>query len=439
MLAKEIPLGHSRPEPTTTGADPFSLRSSAAHLRGSGITAFVTGTVIYQAGRLVLSIVAARILGPEAFGDWVLVMLVVVYLNAAGLGITNGLGRQLPFLSGAGELHEARHVASVATGATVVSGLGAALLGAAITVPLMPGRWHPVTALLVAVAAALQHPFLLQQVLFRSWFAFRQAAVQLATLGVVVLVGGLALVGFGLNGLLLSQVVTYVVAIGLGLRLLPETPWPSWDWPTARGLMSIGFPIMLAGLMYGLLTTLDRWLAATFLDRASVGYYGLVGIALSGMLIIPQLLSQQFYPRMAFAHGAGHSARDLLGLARSQGLMAGAVVGGLAVCTGVGAFVVIPLALPEYSPAVVPLVIALLGMVVYAFGSGYGNLLNTIGAHRRFLAVQTAAVGVNLVLGVSFLSSGAGLEAIAVASAAGMTFYSIMLRRTAAKAAALAP
>lgn len=191
-----------------------------AELRGSGIGAFAAGTIVYQTGRLALSLIAARILGPETFGDWVLIMLLVIYLNATGLGITNGAGREMPFLAGAGQGVEAKRVADVATGATVVSGMVAGLAAALLAALLLGGRMDGIVLLLIGLAAALQHPFLLQQVLFRSWFAFRSAALQLTLLGVVVLISGVALVIYGIAGLLVSQIITYVVAIGLGVMLL---------------------------------------------------------------------------------------------------------------------------------------------------------------------------------------------------------------------------
>lgn len=419
-------------------AAPSMARRAMAELRGSGIGAFAAGTIVYQTGRLALSLIAARILGPETFGDWVLIMLLVIYLNATGLGITNGAGREMPFLAGAGQGVEAKRVADVATGATVVSGMVAGLAAALLAALLLGGRMDGIVLLLIGLAAALQHPFLLQQVLFRSWFAFRSAALQLTLLGVVVLISGVALVIYGIAGLLVSQIITYVVAIGLGVMLLPHLPRPIWDLAAVRPLIAVGFPIMLAGLMYGFLTTIDRWLVATFLDRADVGYYGLVGIVISGLLLVPQLLSQQFYPRMAFAYGQGQSRIELLHLARTQGALAGVAVAAIAAMTAAAAFAVVPIALPEYRPSLVPLLVALVGLVGYAFGSGYGNLLNTVGAHRRFLLIQTVALIANVALAVALLAAGFRLEAVALASALGMGLYSIMLYRTATAAAAAA-
>lgn len=423
------------------------LRQAEGHRAGAGrpergvsqrsTAAFVVGTVVYQAGRLGLSLVAARALGPQVFGEWVLISLLIVYLSAVGLGVTNGAAHQIPFRTGASDTPAAMRIADVATGASLLAGLSSGLLAIAVcsVVLIEP----PLTTLaLVGLAAALQHPFLLQQVLFRSWFAFGRAAAQLVGLGGVVLVSGVALLPFGLNGLLVAQCVTFMVAIAAGSWLLPHRPRPRLDRQTLRILIGIGFPIMVAGVAYGFLTTIDRWLVASFLTRADVGYYGLVGIVLSGLLLLPQLLSQQFYPRMLFAHGGGSHHRELLHIAHRQGLVAGTVVATSAALTVIGAWMLVPIVLAPYLPSLVPLTVASLGVVAYAFASGYGNLLNTVGLHHRFLVIQAIALCLNVGLAVGLLSAGMGLWAVATASATGMVAYSMMMHRAAAAAASSA-
>jgi len=400
--------------------------------------AFLVGTLIYQAGRLGLSLIAARALGPQIFGDWVLISLLIVYLSAVGLGVTNGAGHQIPFRAGAGDAISAQRIAEVATGASVLAGVGAAVVAVAICAVILPNP-SPATLALVGVAAALQHPFLLQQVLFRSWFAFGRAAFQLAFLGGVVLLGGIALLRYELDGLLMAQIVTFLVAVVAGSVLLPIQTRPRLDRATLHMLVRIGFPIMLAGFTFGLLTTLDRWLVASFLTREDVGYYGLVGIALSGLLLLPQLLAQQFYPRMSFARGAGVPHGELLSMAHRQGLLAGALVAGLAALTVVAAWAFVPLVLDNYRESLLPLTIACIGVVAYAFASGYGNLLLAVDFFRRFLAIQVMAAGLNLALGIGFLSIGMGLPGVAAASAVGMAAYSMMLLRAATSAAAPRP
>ena len=396
--------------------------------------AFFGGTFVYQSGRLALNLLAAKVLGPEIFGEWVLISLLVVYLTATGLGVTNGAGHQIPFHAGAGDLPTAKRMASTAAGASLFGAAAAAALAVGLCALFLVDP-QPTVLALAGAAAALQHPFLLQQVLFRSWFAFERAAVQLAGLGGVVLLAGVALLRYGLVGLLAAQIITYLAAAVAGLWLLPYRPWPVLDLRGSRVLAAIGFPIMLAGLLYGLLTTIDRWLVACFLTREDVGYYGLVGIVLSGLLLIPQLLSQQFYPRMSFAWGGGSSRIELMKMAHRQGVIAGLMVGSFTILIVATAWLLVPSLLAAYKPSLIPLTIASVGVVAYAFGSGYGNLLNTVGAHRRFLSIQAIAVGASVALGVALLALGLGLPAVGGSSAAGMILYTVLAYRAATASA----
>ena len=245
----------------------------------------------------------------------------------------------------------------------------------------------------LGIAVFLQQFFLLQQVLLRSRFRFRSAAAQMTVLGVATILFGLPLLTFGLIGLAVSQVLVYVVALAMAGRLLGGIPRPTWDPVIARRLVSVGFPIMLAGLLFGLLTTIDRWLVLIYLDRVQVGYYGIVGITVSGLLLLPGIVSQQYYPRLAFAYGAGQGGEALLALASRQSLISGGLVGVAAIAAAFVAVIGIPRFLPAYETAVVPLLVTLVGLGIYGLGAAFGDLLNTIGAQRRYLADPGACPG----------------------------------------------
>ena len=396
---------------------------------GSGdFAAFATGTLVYQGARLLLSLVAAAVLGPEVFGVWTLFVLVVLYSNFASLGITNGAGREIPYLLGASQPDAARRVEGVTLLATCAFGLAAALL-ALVVGPIILG---PETAdlslvLALSVAVLLQQFYLLQQVLLRSRFRFRSAAAQMAVLGGATILIGLPLLTFGLIGLAVSQVVVYVVALAMAARLLGGIPRPMWDPDIARRLVYVGLPIMLAGLLFGLLTTIDRWLILIYLDRVQVGYYGIVGITVSGLLLLPGIVSQQYYPRLAFAYGAGRGGEALLALASRQSLISGGLVCIAALAAAIVATLGIRRFLPEYQEAVVPLLITLIGLGIYGLGAAFGDLLNTIGAQRRYLAIQALVLAIDVALSVALLMSGLELVGVAIALTVSMTIYAVLL------------
>jgi O-antigen/teichoic acid export membrane protein len=403
-----------------------------ALLRGDRATValFGLGTIAYQGGRLILNLLAAAILGPVLFGTWVLLSLLIGYSGSLSLGIVNGANREIPFLSGAGRHAEAERVEDVALTASI----GGAVIAVALAViigPLLITGEVETTWIAVALfggALAFQQFFALQQVLFRSRMRFRAAAMQLLILGVAIPIIGAPLLTFGLEGILSAQVLVFLVALGLGTWLLPRVPRLTWDGALARRTAGIGFPIMVAGLVAAVRTTTDRWLVLAFLGRVEVGYYGLVGVVMGGLLVLSGIVSQQFYPRLAYAHGEGRSGAELLAMAGRQNLYAASLVAAAAAPAAIGGWFLIPVVLPEYQPAVVPLMIVLAGVVLASASSGFGNLLNTVGAHRRYLAIQTLGLAMNVGLATSLLIAGAGIVGVAVAAAVSMTLYSLILR-----------
>lgn len=404
---------------------------AARHLGVAGI-AFAGASVAYQASRVGLNLVAALTLGPEMFGVWVLIQLVVQYSNFLSFGTTSGANREIPYLRGAGQTERADYVHRVAVAATLATGALAAclvLVAAPWLVPLTPPLRDDVAALLAA-AVFLQQLFILQQVFFLANFRLGSAAVQYSILATVVLAFGLPMtLAFGLPGLMVAQIATFVVALAVGQVLLRHTPrFPAFDIPAVRHLAAVGLPIMTAGLLFGILTTIDRWIVLSLLGLKAVGYYGIVGTVISGLLLIPSVLGQQFYPKIAYAYGRNEPRAALLQLAREQNLIAASIMAAAGLAVSVAAMLGIPRFLPAYTPAVSPLLLAVAGLVTYGASCGYGNILNAVRAHRLYLSVQAIAVLVNFSLciilgGVARL----GLVGIAAGVSSSMALYSVML------------
>ena len=391
---------------------------------------FGLGTFIYQAGRLAINLVAAAVLGPTTFGTWVLFTIALQYLAILSFGVPNGAGREIPYQLGAGRSRAAELAEDVSLTATLGTGILAGVAGFVVAlVVLEPSTPNLLlTAGLLAAAILTQQLFLLQQVLLRSRLAFKAAAFQLAVVGGVVLVAGLLLVQFGVAGMTGAQVASQVAALALAGRLLRRRPALRWDNDVASRLVAVGFPIMLAGLAFSLLTTVDRWLVLAFVGRDAVGVYGLVGIAVSGFLVVATVVGQQFYPRIAFAFGEGRSGTELLAIARQQGSLAVVVLGVAIIPTLAVAWLAIPALLPDYEAALGPLTISLFGVLVYAVSSGFGNLLNSVGAQRQYLAVQLVAILADIAMAILLLRAGFGLVGVATATALAMAGYSLLLR-----------
>jgi O-antigen/teichoic acid export membrane protein len=412
---------------------------SATRLTEDDLFTFAVGTALDQGGRFVLNVVAASVLGPVVFGTWVVLSLLIQYSNFLSFGIPQGAGREIPRALGARDGERADRIEDVATAGTVLTSLlGAGL--AALLAPLVLGpsdaAISPASVVLFVLVVMLQQFMVLQQVLFRSRLRFRPAAVQLGAQGTAALIaGGLFLaLGSGLDGLLLARVAIGLVAILLVSRTLARVPRPHWDSGQMSELIRIGAPMLIAGILVVLLVTVDRWIVLLALGDEAVGQYGLVGLVVSTLVLVPNLVSQLRYPRLAFARGEGQSPEMLGRLARSQGVLAGSLTALASVAAAVAAIIGIPLLLPAYEPAMEPIIIVLVGMTAYAFASGFGNLLNLLDRQRRYLQVQLAALLINVGLAIALVRAGLGLNGVALASAIGLTSYALLLRIAASAA-----
>jgi O-antigen/teichoic acid export membrane protein len=181
---------------------------------GWDLPLFATATALDQGGRLALNLIAAVVLGPETFGTWVILTLLLQYAVFLNLGVTNGAGREIPRLLGSSRPAEAAHIEDVAAFGVGLTGVGGAIVLTGVAAVMTDGL-DPATLVLFAVAVLLQHLFLLEQVLFRSRLRFRPASVQLAAQGAAVLIVGVLLLaaGFGIAGLLIARVTVVVVAL----------------------------------------------------------------------------------------------------------------------------------------------------------------------------------------------------------------------------------
>ena len=188
----------------------------------------------------------------------------------------------------------------------------------------------------------------------------------------------------------------------------------------------MGFPIMLSGLMGNLFYTTDRWVASGRLDVSAAGSYGLASLIASAVLLVPTVVAQQQYPRLAMLYGGGATATKLREAARNQSLEAA----GASVITAVGvcafSLFIIPHILPAYVAATAPAMILSFGIAALAGGIGYGNLLVVIGALWAYLVLQLSCFVIAVLLMWLGCGFGGGVG-LAVGFAAGQAITTAVL------------
>ena len=392
---------------------------------------FSLSTGAYQISRLIVTLVAARWIGPDGFGVWNVLYLFLVYGVLVTLGVPSGMNREVPMLKGRGR----EDLAHTAANVTLWFVLGTSLLGAfATALILSSGLITKVSATsLVAMVVLFLTWYVYQyfQMRLRATIQFRQMTIQQFVFAGLLPVVVLPMTsGFELSGFIGGQALVAFLAILVILRISSFQIEFQFDRSILRRLMKIGFPIMSAGLLFALLTSIDRWVILRYNGVEALGQYTLAILSVSILSLLPAVISQQLYPRMAFLYGSTGEKRSLLPIVLRQSLASmGVTLPLIAV-----AFLLMPFFvetfLPDYSAGIRAARVILVGLAFLPLTGGFGNYLNTVGRQVIYLAIISAAILLNLGLDILFVKNGMGINGVAMGAAITYFIYSLTLITT---------
>ena len=413
-----------------------------AFLRESA--SYAASTAAEQGSRLVTGLVVAGMLGPERWGYWFLLNLVLSYGALLHLGTLNGMNREVPAALGREEPERAVRLERVTLGALLASVCGAALLLAALSAwPAVREALPPRDGFLMLGLLAAHQLYAFVTMRGRSRMRFGLVSRQQAFFAVLhplFAVGGAW--AWGLSGFIVGQALAYLVTVATTSRGGWGLPRPELSVQEWRALVGVGLPIMLVGVVHTFFTTVDRWIVVRFLGVEALGHYSLAVMTVSAVRLLPQVFGQQTYPRMAFAWSSRRDAAELRRLGARQSSLTFASAALVSVPAAVLAPVVVHAWLPEYAPGLGALLVALSVPFATGVGRGYGNVLNVIGRQSVYLTSILGATAVNAVASLALVGP-LGLTGVSLGTALGFLALSLGLLgfggRALARAAEEAP
>ncbi|MGB2894896.1 MAG: oligosaccharide flippase family protein [Anaerolineales bacterium] len=389
---------------------------------------FSLSTGAYQISRLVVTLVAARWIGPDDFGIWNALYLILLYGVLINLGVPSGMNREVPILTGRGREDLAHIAANVTFWFVLVTGLLGALATVLILSNGLVATLSTASVVAMGVLFLAWHVYQYFQMRLRSTIQFRLMTIQqFVFAGLFPLIVLPMTNRFKLSGFIGGQALVAFLAILVIYRISSFQIEFQFDWSILRGLLKIGFPIMMAGLLFSLLTSVDRWVILRFLGVEALGQYTLAILGVGILALLPAVISQQLYPRMAFLYGSTGEKRSLLPIVLRQSLASTGITFPLIAAT----FLLMPFFvetfLPDYVVGIRAVRIVLVGLAFIPLGGGVANFLNTVDKQVYYLMVLAGAVLVNLGLGVLLVNRGWGLSGVAFSAAISYAFFTIAL------------
>ncbi len=352
---------------------------------------YTAASVFNGACGVAANFIILRLVPPADMGIWQAALLVQVYGAFVQLGVTNGLGRDLPLALGRGDQAQAQQLAATTMAWARICAIAVAAIGLllAILYPFQSLSWR-VAFLANFLVVALQpyNGFLLG--LYRSANSFQKLA--LATLfnsiiqsGTLVFVVWWGLWGLGVRAILVAGLVLIPMHLWRPIRAQPRLHRTHFI-----SLLRTGLPLLLLSYAATQVLALDRSFLALAAPTETLGRYALITYIYTGMLLVPTSLGHYVYPQMSYRLGKSGRPPALWEIAWKS-FVAILLLTLPVVLVGFWAlWKVVPWLAPEYTAAVQPAAVALVGAWLYG-GVIAANALNSVKAWRSLIALIVVA------------------------------------------------
>jgi O-antigen/teichoic acid export membrane protein len=377
---------------------------------------------------MVRGLLLANILGPALFGLWTLVKVILFYSNLVGLGSVEAYNREGPFFRGGNQQERTRTIEE-----NVFSFL---LVGAAVAMVILAAVGMGIRLSgdpLKGAVVILLGPVILLQQLYQFCLVKMRSERQVARYsGVEGMFGALSLtltvgLGFfwGLYGALGGLIGSYaLLLVYLRFKGVFVQRW-SLDPGVIRGLIRIGFPIMVQGFLFFLLKSVDVLMVMVLMDRSHLGYYGVAFFMARGIALLPSVLNTILYPKMMEEFGR---TKDVSGLEKYVRHPTEVMIGLLPVFLG-ALFLLLPHLITIFLPRYVEGITAtrVLCLAIYFLMAAPMAVQTLVAVNKQWMVVrmQAAAGLLNALLDFIFIKAGWGIAGVAWGTAISYLVFGI--------------
>ncbi|MBR1622833.1 MAG: oligosaccharide flippase family protein, partial [Pseudobutyrivibrio sp.] len=202
----------------------------------------------------------------------------------------------------------------------------------------------------------------------------------------------------------------------------------SFDIPYTKVMILSGLPLLVNGLIWTIVQSVDKFVILGFLTTEDLGVYSVPLMGFTTMVLVPQTISQVFYIKISHLYGANGDANELLEKAayftRVTSLISGAA------CIFV--FYVMPVFvhyfMPMYTDGTTATQILVIGVAIYATTMLYGNIFSVLKLNKSLIANSVALCIFNAIFSsclVLFVERSINMVAIGTGLSYGL--YSLLL------------
>src|SRR3954447_16992204 len=387
-----------------------------------------------QALIFVAGIVPKGPLRPKKPGYWALMGTCMTFFALASIGAFDGATRQMPFYRGRREYHDAARVANTA-GSFTLAAMAVVGTGVALAAIVFGGGWAPEVRwglVILGLTAPLRSLADCNDFILQSTKRFDASALGLIVKASIALVVQTALVAvFGFWGMFMGLVIGTLVVLAMWTRMGltgPRRPAFRWgiDRRSLREVVAIGIPITLFTQTWALFMAADSVIVAGYIDVTHLGYYALAVSTTSYIILVPKGIGAALFPRIIERYAPTGDIRTIRHYATDvQRILTYALISPAIMALFFLLPVLVRQALPEFTPAVPAIHVALAGCFFIALIQMPVKVLIAAGHRWALTAMMVGLLGFNIAanyVAVAVLDAGFTGAALATAISYMMVF-----------------
>lgn len=386
-----------------------------------------TSTFLYNLSRILVELAAAKILGPKLWGIWYLLNLVISYRGVIQFGITNGMNREIPHYIGVGDKNKVQKTQNVTYTSLLIYSILGILILFLFSVVLNDDTLKTSIIWMIPLYLANQLYFFIETSL-RANSLFNLISKKQIMFAIIFPILSIPLTYYyGLTGFILGFSISLLLPALYFFFKGPLRFNIELDISLTKDLIKIGLPIMLLGMAYTFMNTVDRWIIIYYYDATQLGIYSLAILVFGGMRLLPMVVSQQLYPRMAKDWGKNNSKFNLIIWAKKQTKYTSYLTIIIFIPTVFFFPWLIKNYLVEYESGIIALLIIIFGTLFIPLSAGWNSVLIIINKQMISLYIVLASIIVNLTLNLIFVHFGMGVNGVALATTISFMIYNISI------------
>lgn len=376
---------------------------------------FAASNIITSCVSMATGIIAAAFVEPEELGVIQTVLLVYTYASFFHFGVFNGLNRNLAYYKAKGELKTMQDEINTSYTVSYIVALFSGLLGFGVFLFYLLKGYSSI----YLISCILLIAYLVFTPLITNIEATYKSSQEFGRLGnikniqsVVYLLFSFLPAIIGALGRIIASSINLIAGFLLRVKKPPYKRTGKGSFEAFKDLLYTGFPILLSGYMWSVISVMDKTYIASSMTSREVGLYTVAGYCITLFMMIPSSISALLYPKAAAIYGATGEKEALVGFWGKSILLMFVVITPIVVATYFLLPPIVSWIMPKYVGGVKAAQITLLTCMTFIY-FGPSSIFGTLKKNLLYIVIQIILLALFWIIVVLFKSYFTTLESVA--------------------------